>query len=90
MSFSTSKLTQLIRLHGVLAPNATRRKQVVSSARLSAGAAAPKPPAASVGVEQLSLFDGSAKPDDTGVPSGRRPWAWLLRRGFAVDVTVCP
>jgi hypothetical protein len=80
----------MIRFYGVLASNATRRLQVVSSARLSAGAAAPKPPAASAFVEQLSLFDGSAKPDDTGVPSGRRPWAWLLRHGFAVDGTVCP
>ncbi|WP_438003361.1 transposase [Sorangium sp. So ce321] len=79
-----------IRFHGALAPNATLRKQVVASARLSAGAASPKPPAAPVGVEQLSLFDGSAKADDTGVPSDRRPWAWLLRHVFSVDVTVCP
>jgi hypothetical protein len=80
----------MIRFHGVLAPNATLREQVVTSARLSAGAASPKPPAAPAFVEQLSLFGGSAKPDDTGVPSGRRPWAWLLRHVFSVDVTVCP
>jgi hypothetical protein len=80
----------MIRFHGVLAPNATLRKQVVSCARLSSGAALLKPPEASVGVEQLSLFDHFGKADETGAPNGRRPWAWLLRHGFAVDVTVCP
>jgi hypothetical protein len=80
----------MIRFHGVLAPNATLRKQVVSCARLSAGALSPKQPAAPVGVEQLSLFDHFGRADETGAPSGRRPWAWLLRHVFAVDVTVCP
>jgi hypothetical protein len=79
----------MIRFHGVLAPNAALRKQVVSSARLSAGPASPKPPAAP-GVEQLSLFDHFAETEIPAPTSGRRPWAWLLRHVFAVDVTVCP
>src|SRR5512144_2388415 len=45
-----------------------------------------------MGVEQLSLFEhfagaGAETPAST---SGRRPWAWLLRHVFAIDVTVCP
>jgi hypothetical protein len=80
----------MIRFHGVLAPNATLRKQVVSSARLSAGAVSPTLPAAPAFVEQLSLFDCSGKPEGAGATSSRRPWAWLLRHVFAVDVTVCP
>jgi len=80
----------MIRFHGVFAPNAKLRKQVVSSARLSTGATSPKTPAAPVGVEQLSLFDHGAGVETPAPASGRRPWAWLLRHGFAVDVTVCP
>src|SRR5439155_15939075 len=47
----------MIRFHGVLAPNAKLRKQVVASARPSASAALPKSPEAPFGVKQLSLFD---------------------------------
>jgi hypothetical protein len=67
----------MIRFHGVLAPNATLRKQVVSSARLSAGAASPKPPAAPVGVEQLSLFDPLRRGRDTSAPE-RSPAVGLV------------
>jgi hypothetical protein len=80
----------MIRFYGVLAPNAALRKQVVSSARPSASAALSTSPEAPAGGEQLSLFDHFVKADDAGAPSGRRPWAFLLRHVFAVDVTVCP
>ena len=80
----------MLRFHGVLAPNATLRKQVVSSARLSTGGPSPMTPAAPVGVEQMSLFDHVAGAETPAPTSGRRPWAWLLRHVFAVDVTVCP
>ena len=36
-------------------------------------------------------FDGETIEPETAVKrSSRHPWAWLLRRVFAVDVTVCP
>ena len=67
----------MIRFHVVLAPNAALRAQVVSSARLSAGAASPKPPAAPAFLEQLSLFDrvAGAGAETPAPASGRRPWA---------------
>ncbi|MFO0619513.1 MAG: hypothetical protein U0414_43400 [Polyangiaceae bacterium] len=33
---------------------------------------------------QLSLFD-----EESAEPT-RRPWAWLLRHVFAIDITSCP
>jgi hypothetical protein len=46
-----------------------------------------KPP----GIEQLSLF--GQMEEQSGFDAGeirRKPWAWLLRHMFAIDVTVCP
>ena len=76
-----------VRFHGVLAPNASLRREVVSSARSSA---APKvaPPRAPL---QLPLFGELFDVDDaTGGKARRKPWAWLLRHVFAIDVTTCP
>jgi hypothetical protein len=77
----------MVRFHGVLAPNAALRREVVSSARSSA---APKvaPPRAPL---QLPLFGELFDVDDaTGGKARRKPWAWLLRHVFAIDVTTCP
>ena len=76
----------MIRFHGVLAPNAKLRSQVVPSPADTSS----KLHKAPAGAEQLSLFDGLPKPDEAGAASSRKPWAWLLRHVFAVDVTVCP
>ena len=66
--------------YGVLAARLAARQGVVP------GRAAPGPDA------QLPLFQPSeARPLDPGPPpEPRHPWAWLLERVFAVDVTVCP
>jgi len=82
----------MIRFHGVLAPNAALRRHVVASARPSALAVGPdlatlKTP----GIEQLSLFGQMEAPSCFDVGKMRRkPWAWLLRHVFAIDVSVCP
>jgi len=81
----------MTRFFGVLAPNASHRKQIVSSARLCAGAPLPVTSAKPlVGVEQLSLFEHLGERDDAGATGSRKPWSWLLRHVFAIDVTVCP
>jgi hypothetical protein len=78
----------LIRFHGVFAPNALLRSQVVPDT----GNMAQKP-------QQLELFTlenylrllGAQPANDAPRPTpGRRAWAELLRRTFAVDVSVCP
>jgi len=67
----------MLRYHGVLAGNATARAEVV-------------PGREPVAQEQLPLFT----PADGGPleppPPTRHPWAWLLRRVFAVDIARCP
>jgi hypothetical protein len=79
----------MIRFHGVLAPNAALRKQVVASAR-------PKVPPDVNRVEpknapmQLPLFGQSTEDDASASKARRKPWAWLLRHVFAIDVSVCP
>jgi hypothetical protein len=65
----------MIRFHGVLAPNAKLRSQVVPSA----GDASSKLHEAPPGAEQLSLFDGLAKPDEAGAASSRKPWLLWIR-----------
>ena len=72
----------MIRFHGVLAPHAAVRSEVVPR-RADDVAPAPSltPPE-----PQLGLFDDS---DDDGGVATRKPWAWLLRHVFKVDVTSC-
>jgi hypothetical protein len=75
-----------VRFHGVLAPNSALRRQVVVSAR----------PYAPPNVEppeplQLPLFGGLFDQSNADVSLARKkPWAWLLRHVFAIDVSVCP
>jgi hypothetical protein len=65
----------MTRFHGVFAAHAKDRAHVVPERE------APAEPTA-----QLPLF-----PSDEPEPApARKPWAWLLRHVFAVDVTVCP
>jgi hypothetical protein len=82
----------MTRFHGVLAPAAAWRSEVVGTL------CAPPRVAA-----QLTLFDANATPATQAAPNhataaeqsdayegpGRHPWALLLRKTFAVDVTVC-
>ena len=62
----------LVRYHGILAPNAHERSQTV-----------PAPPSPTV---SLAPGDSPAPP----LCPHRLPWAALLARVFALDVTVCP
>ncbi len=76
----------MVRFHGVLAPNSALREQVVASARpyVSPHAEPPAP-------LQLPLFGKFIEPPDIDVRDKRRkPWAWLLRHVFAIDLNVCP
>ena len=77
----------MIRFHGVLAPNAKLREQVVASAKPYVPPnenTAPNP-------LQLPLFGKEFDEPDANVSHKRRkPWAWLLRHVFAIDVNVCP
>ena len=66
---------QLIRFHGVLAPNAKLRKAVV-----------PVPTAAVATPAQEG--DGATKP--AGSAKGRIRWAQLLKRVFDIDIEHCP
>ncbi|MBK9265977.1 MAG: transposase [Polyangiaceae bacterium] len=77
----------MIRFHGVLAPNSALREQVVASARpyVPPNVDAPPDPV------QLALFGEHFEKDEAEQTHARRkPWAWLLRHVFAVDVNVCP
>jgi hypothetical protein len=82
----------MIRFHGVLAPNSALREQVVASARPYVPAR--MEPATTALPLQLPLFVKAFEADeaDEAIVSQtrRKPWAWLLRHVFAVDVSVCP
>jgi hypothetical protein len=67
----------LVRYFGVLSSHASRRREVV-----------PSPAPAPAGGKQLALFQKDG-PDD-GDPPLRKPWAWLLRHVFQIDVSTCP
>jgi hypothetical protein len=77
----------MTRFFGVLSSASKHRPQVVPT---------PEPDPELQTPVQLSLLqpDGTAPapppPTDPPPRSGRHPWAWLLRRVFKVDVTVCP
>jgi hypothetical protein len=66
----------MLRYHGVLAAHAAARAKVVP------GREPPSPP------PQLLLFEPSEALFEP--PASRHPWSWLLRRVFAVDVSICP
>jgi hypothetical protein len=68
----------MLRYHGVLAAHSAVRAEIVP------GREPPSPPA------QLPLFEPSNAPLAPPPPPSRHPWAWLLRRVFAVEVSVCP
>jgi hypothetical protein len=70
----------MLRYHGVRAAHAKVRATVV-----------PGPPAEAPEPTQLGLlFDGETTGPATEAKRGsRHPWAWLLQRVFAIDVTVC-
>ena len=67
----------MLRYHGVLAANANARAEVVPG----------REPVADEQLPLLSPADGG--PLEPPPPS-RHPWAWLLRRVFAVDMARCP
>jgi hypothetical protein len=69
----------MLRYHGVLAAHSSVRAEVVPGRE-----PAPAPP-------QLPLFAASdVVPLAPPPPPSRHPWDWLLKRVFAVDVSVCP
>ena len=76
----------LTRYAGVLSSHATWRAEVVPKAALDPSLCKP----------QLSLFDSqghqpaAAAPPEPRPAAGRKPWAWLLRRVFGADLSVCP
>jgi putative transposase len=67
-----------VRYFGVLSSHAARRKEVVPAPPAAAGNASGK---------QLALLD-EVQDDETAPP--RKPWAWLLRHVFQLDLTTCP
>jgi hypothetical protein len=74
----------MIRFHGVFAGHAADRADVVPRPELEAEASAAPP-------KQLA-FAGIGDEDDADderTPA-RKPWAWLLRHVFKIDVTLCP
>ena len=71
----------MIRFHGLLAPHAKLRAEVVPSPPSDA---LPAMPATGHQLE-LDLLGHTA----SRLPT-RKPWAWLLRHVFAEDVTTCP
>jgi len=68
----------MLRYHGVLAAHHKLRSEVVASLQPPIDPS-PPPPA------QLPLFEEELPPRT----SGRHPWAWLLRRVFSAEVSVC-
>ena len=71
----------MIRFHGLLAPHATLRAEVVPSPPSDAVPATP----ATRDQLELDLLGSTASR-----PPTRKPWAWLLRHVFAEDLTTCP
>lgn len=67
----------MLRYHGVLAGHANARAEVV-------------PGREPLAEEQLPLFAHADGGPLQPPPPSRHPWAWLLRRVFAVDIATCP
>ncbi len=66
----------MLRYHGVLASNSAARAEVVPNKEAPKG--------------QLPLF-GLGEPGHLEPPAepSQHPWAWLLRRVFRIEVSVC-
>lgn len=75
----------MIRLHGIFAPNAKLRSDVVPKKDLRK--LAEHSAAELDGAEQTGFF-GNEPPRPKRAK--RHPWAWLLKKVFLVDVTECP
>ena len=72
----------LIICHGLLAPRARSRPDVVAYGRI-----VPDPPSAAAGGAGLASL-----PDGVGTPHSPRYWRWaeLMHRAFELDVLACP
>jgi hypothetical protein len=80
----------MIRFHGVFSPNSALRGEVVASARPYVPPNEHDENKAKDAL-QLPLFGHLFEAPDADVSQRRRkPWAWLLRHVFAIDVSVCP
>ena len=77
----------MLRYHGVLAAHAKARAEVVPGRAASAPS---EPVQLGLGFEAASASEPAGEPVSTSERPSRHPWAWLLARVFAVDVTVCP
>ena len=70
----------LTRFHGLLASNSKYRAEIVPQPEQMPGPA-----------QQLQLFDANESgTQDKPATAARLAWAWLLKRVFRVDITVCP
>jgi hypothetical protein len=78
----------LTRFHGVLAPHAKLRAEVVPS--VVDVACEPQQLKLFTFDKITNLFDVQPANDLPSPKSGRHPWAQLLKRTFAVDVLLCP
>ncbi|MFO0613022.1 MAG: transposase [Polyangiaceae bacterium] len=67
----------MIRFHGVVSSHSSLRSRVV-----------PEPPPES-GVKRREVQLSLSFDEESAEPT-RRPWAWLLRHVFQIDVTSCP
>jgi hypothetical protein len=74
----------MLRYHGVLAGYSRDRAEIVPK-----DAAQSEEPVEPTGDPQQLLFE-PAPPLSPPPPPSRHPWAWLLRRVFAVDIMTCP
>ena len=75
--------TNLILYHGVLAPNAPWRREVVARAESEASAVEPCPRSPPADEERAEAKPDRARPK-------YRAWADLMRRAFEADVLSCP
>jgi len=78
----------LTRFHGVLAPHAKLRAEVVPS--LADVVCEPQQLELFTFDNITNLFDVQPTNELPASKAGRHPWAQLLKRTFAVDVMVCP
>ena len=76
----------MIRFHGVFAGHAADRADVVPRPEPEAEAEPSTAPPKQLALAGIGEEDDV---DDERAPS-RKPWAWLLRHVFKIDVTVCP